>query len=180
MAEQPCIYRREVPSLAGVAEILQTYADRLAWLYTESEAGVELTAYRSPEAGLTHGRAFGPKLEIRWEQTASGFDLLLLTEIPLNPAGWQVLLDPGSLEAEESTILLWGTHIRHLEHPHYLAGKTGEAWIETRLPRPLKYPVAGSPRWVKAGVVIYRQAGRPILTRLAGVEGGEDEPSVLW
>ena len=180
MCEPPCIYRRNVASFAEVVDILEIYADRLAWLYTESEAGVELTTYHPPEAGWMHGRAFGPKLEIRWEQTAVGFDLLLLTEIELKPTGWHPLPGSNALETVESTILLWGTHISHLEYPHRLAGQNGETWIETRLPRPLKYPVAGSPRWVKAGVVIYRRAECPLLTRLASVEGGEDEPPVLW
>jgi hypothetical protein len=107
-----------------------------------------------------------------------------LTEGDTQPVdGWRTLEDENlqSDAADPPTqVLLWGTHISQLAYPHHLAGEEGDAWIETRIPRPLKYPVEGAPRQVKANVIVYRNQGRPVLTRLVSLEGEKDEPRPLW
>jgi len=196
VSERPHLYHRFVApeELAATLEALRaTYV--LDYLYWESEATIELTAYRTPDPAWSHGRAFGPSLEVRWQRTGEGFEMLLLTERPLPlPQGWQPLPEataggqgeadtpfpyPDSVDSP-AQVLLWGTHIRHLQHPHRLAGGEGDVWIETRIPRPLRYPVRGAPPWVKARVITYRYRGRPVLTRLVSLEGEKHEPETSW
>jgi hypothetical protein len=187
MSEPRLYYQRRV-SAGGLADAVGAFKEDLKYLYFESEATIDLVAY--PEKfspAWTHGRAFGPKLEVRWQRVGDGFDLLLLTETDLDlPSVWQAISEnedvtphPDSADPP-SQVLLWGTHISQLERPHRLAGRQGEAWIETRIPRPLIYPVQGAPRWVKAEVIVYRYRGRPLLTRLVSLEGETNEPQPLW
>lgn len=164
--------RMPVNSLQG---ILNTFQARLKYLYLESEATIDLIAYAPFQSSWTHGRAFGEDMELRWDRDEQFYDLLLLTESSLSlTSEWQpVAVD---LSVEPGQVLLWGTHVSHLDQHHRLAETEGNAWIETRIPRALTYPVAGSPRWVKANVIIYRQQGQPCLTRLVSLEGEEHEP----
>ena len=172
------LYQCQVPK-DKLQAVVDVFAAELDYLYMESEATIELTTYALPSPTWLHGRAFGATLEIRWESVGEAFDLLLLTEIDREiPAGWALISD--NLSSETSQILLWGTHIDHLEKSHHLAGEANDAWIETRLPRPLNYPVSGAPRWVKANVVIYHRHHQPVLTRLVSLEGETHEPQPLW
>lgn len=179
---RPYLFQCHVPpeALSGAVE---AFKGRLTYLYFESESTIDLQAYRPPDPSWTHGRAFGPELEVRWDKTAEGFDLLLLTEMELEPsAGWERVTAPLPVPdvAVSSQIVLWGTHVSKLRYPHRLAGGTDSAWIETRIPRPLDYPVAGTPTRVRASVMVYQSQGKPLLTRLVAVEGDEDEPETLW
>jgi hypothetical protein len=183
MSEELRLYRRHVTA-DGLEEAVGAFKDKLKYLYFESEATIELMDYRPPEPAWTHGRAFGPELEVRWQRVRDGFELLLLSEQLPQPPGWEPVaggtpLPPDSADPP-GQVLLWGTHISQLQQPHHLAGGQGDAWIETRIPRPLEYPVSGAPRWVKARVVVYRCQGRPVLTRLVSLEGEKDEPQPLW
>jgi hypothetical protein len=188
MSEHPRLYQRHAPA-DGLKEAVEALhkAFRLEYLYFESEATIELVTYRAPDPAWTHGRAFGPKLEVRWQRAGDGFDLLLLTETDLRlPAGWLAITQNGGLlpypDAADppGQVMLWGTHIGQLEQPHRLAGGEGDAWIETRIPRPLRYPVQGAPKWVRARVIVYRCQGRPVLTRLVSLEGGSNVPEPIW
>jgi hypothetical protein len=186
MSERPRLYQRRVPSTI-LRDAVEVFRDDVDYLYLESETTIELIDYQTPDPIWTHGRAFGPKLEVRWQQAGDCFDLLLLTEADIQlPKGWQavpqndkVLPHPDSADPP-GQILLWGTHVSRLERPHHLAGGEGNVWIETRIPRPLKYPVSGAPPRVCARVIVYRYQGRPVLTRLVCLEGEENEPQPLW
>ncbi|MGD9101344.1 MAG: hypothetical protein PVF45_12765 [Anaerolineae bacterium] len=186
MSECPRLYHRRVPS-AKLAAALEAFEDDFEYLYFESEATIELLAYRPPDPAWTHGRAFGPRLEVRWQRAGDRFDLLLLTETAISlPPGWEAISQgddfiPHPDSADTSAhVMLWGTHVSQLEQPHHLAGGEGDVWIETRIPRPLRYPVPGSPKWVRARAVVYRCQGRPVLTRLASLEGGSHVPEPIW
>jgi hypothetical protein len=186
MSECPRLYHRYVPP-SELAVAVDAFKSELQYLYFESEATIEVTPYQSPDAAWVHGRAFGSELEVRWQRVADGFDLLLLTETDISlPPGWEALpKDDGLLPNPDSAdsgrqVMLWGTHISQLEQPHHLAGGEGDVWIETRIPRPLRYPVGGSPKWVRARVVVYRCQGRPVLTRLVSLEGGSNVPEPIW
>ena len=184
MSETPYLYCCHKPA-DELAATVEAFRDRLQYLYFESESAIELLPYRSPDASWSHGRAFGAELEVRWDRAKDGFDLLLLTEKPWpSLPGWEPLPGSGHVPIPDSAapgqILLWGTHISALEHPHRLAGDTGNASIETRIPRPLAYPLSATSRRVRARVMVYRCRERPILTRLVAVEGDDDEPAVLW
>lgn len=178
MAQTARLYQRRAATDALPAAV-DALAAALDYLYFEAEETIELIPYAPPDPVWLHGRAFGPTLEVRWDQVDEGFELFLLTETtPDLPAEWTLVSD--AFVGQSSQILLWGTHIDYLEQPHHLAGETGRAWIETRLPRPLDYPVSGGPRWVKANVVIYYRHSRPVVTRLATLEGETNEPQPLW
>lgn len=185
MSERPSLYCRRVAP-GELAAALKVFESSLRYLYFESETTIDLLAYRPPDPAWTHGRAFGAEMEVRWQRVGASFDLLLMTEreLPL-PDGWVGLEDASQLPCPDSAdppgqILLWGTHISHLDTSHYLASKGGNAWIETRIPRSLHYPLDGTPRWVKANVIVYRCQGRPVLTRMVGLEGEEyDEQQAL-
>lgn len=186
MSERPRLYSRHVSTDQLVATV-EAFKDQLKYLYSESEATIDLAAYHAPDPMWTHGRAFGSQLEVRWQQVRTGFDLLLLAETDLAAEGWQVVSEnqdtlavPDAIDPP-SQVVLWGTHLSRLRYPHRLAGRQGNAWIETRIPRPLEYPVPDQPQWVKARIIVYRCQGRPVLTRLVGLEGEEDyERPALW
>ncbi len=184
MSEQPQVYHRRAAADEWV-DVVDGFKDKVRFIYAEEPADLHLINYHRPQASWTHGRAFGPTLEVRWSHRRDGqVDLLLLTEGEPCPQGWEstpVAEDEGPLDvdmAEESTVLLVGTHRRHLASSHRKAGQdVPHEWIETRIPRPLVYPLPETPepaRWVQLRVKVYRAAGRPVLTRMLDVEGTSD------
>ncbi len=186
MNRRPHLYYHQV-SAAQLPQMLDDLKSHLSYLYWESESAIELVEYQTVDAAWSHGRAFGPELEVRWQAAGNGFDLLLLTESDLTlPEGWRSVEADDALPIPDTAdpqgyAMLWGTHLSQLQRPHRLAGEDGDAWIETRIPRMLRYPVNGKPKWVRAQVIVYRSAGRPVLTRLAGLEGVyENEQPALW
>jgi hypothetical protein len=178
MSGRAFLYFRSVPA-DELAAALAPFADRLRYQYVESDATIELGIFTAADPTWLHGRGFGPTLEIRWQRSGTSFDLLLLTESALAvPPGWEDLAQDRALPqpdavALEEQVLLWGTHVSRLSRPHRLAGDTDSAWVETRIPRALRYPVDTAP-WVKARVAVYRYRGRPVLTRLVDLEGEYD------
>lgn len=109
------------------------------------------------------GRAFSVTAELRWKRTAKGsFALLLLTEDQQKvPRGWEPVGDGWSVlphDGKES-IRLWGEWRKELS-----------SWVETRIPRVLNYPVAGTPETVQISWAEYRDGqGSPRLMRLKEV-----------
>jgi len=185
MSEQPRVYHRRVAAKDWI-DVVNSFKDKVAFIYAEEPADLYLTEYRRPQPGWTHGRAFGPTLEVRWSRQRDGqADLLLLTESEPCPKDWTpipVAIDERPVEidvAEESTVMLVGTHRRHLASTHRKAGQdVPHEWIETRIPRPLVYPLDETPepeRWARLRVIVYRAAGRPVLTRMVDMEGTNDE-----
>jgi hypothetical protein len=185
MGGQTQVYHRRVAADVWI-DVVDAFKDKVKFIYAEEPADLYLTNYRRPEASWIHGRAFGQALEIRWSRRCDGqVDLLLLTESEPCPPDWASIPmaeDERPLEvdeAEESTVMLVGMHRRYLASTHYKAGQdVPHEWIETRIPRPLVYPLDETPspeRWARLKVVVYRAAGRPALTRMVDVEGTSDE-----
>jgi hypothetical protein len=182
-SDAPHLYQRRV-SPDALANVVDALEREVEYLYLESETTIDLVRYpHALDSTWTHGRAFGPRLEVRWQKAGDEFDLLLLTEAELETLdGWQAVERDGPVVPFPDSadppgqVMLWGTHVSHLQQPHRLAGGKTNAWIETRIPRALEYPIPGTPRWVKARVIVYRLRGQPVLTRLAGLEGEQDEP----
>jgi hypothetical protein len=157
----------------------------LKFIYAEEPATIHLTAYRRPDPYWSHGRAFGPDLEVRWSRRRDGkVDLTLLTESDLpEQVDWQPipLLENASatLEAvvEDGRVMLRGVSRRHGKSPYGGDPKAPNEWTESRIPRPLAYPVdAGDPprRWARLSVRTYRVNGCPLLTRMVDLEVTSD------
>ncbi len=181
MEGQPQVYHRRVAANKWIS-VVDGFKNRVEFIYAEEPADLHLTGYCCPEASWSHGRAFGPTLEVRWTLRYDGqVDLLLISEREPCPEGWEpvsVAGDEGPLEVDESKkskwVMLVGTHRRHLASTHRKAGQeVPHEWIETRIPRPLVYPLpekSKPKRWARLKVIIYRAASRPVLTRMVGVE----------
>lgn len=140
------------------------------WFYAEQESGVVFewaTTFNVPE-NLSTGHLFGGRFEARWQRThADSFDLQLCSEGDFEP---EQALTALTFEATDTTILLWGTHVSGLKNTHRLVDMEGEdIWVETRIPRPLRYPVEGSPFRVQIRAVGYSREGVLITTRWKGL-----------
>ncbi|MGQ9626630.1 MAG: hypothetical protein ACUVV0_06970 [Anaerolineae bacterium] len=145
---------------ADLAATLAPFDGELKYAYVESMAEAELVRYGEwGDYGLafwTLGRAFGPELEIRWEREGGDYNLLLLSEKEdFAPEGWRKV-EEAEVD-EERKIFLWGTY-RQRERK----------WIETRIPRPLRYPVEGNGR-VCILACDYIKDGMTIMTRFREV-----------
>lgn len=186
MDGQPKVYHRRVAADAWI-DVVDGLKQKfeLKFTYAEEPANLHLAKYHRPQANWTHGRAFGPTLEVRWSHRRDGqVDLLLLTESEPCPQGWESIPvaegeKPLEVDAvEESKVMLVGMHRRHLASTHRKAGQdVPHEWIETRIPRPLVYPLPETPnpeRWAQLRVRVYRIAERPVLTRMVDVEGTND------
>jgi len=203
MTAQPHVYYCRVPP-DGLFGVVDGFKEKLCFLYFETAATMDIVWYLSPERaaeaderhrrpdpGWLHGRAFGKALEVRWERQGDDCHVHLLSEAVLSlDDGWEEV-DFGRdekgqpvLKADaESSILLWGTHRQYLRPPHSQAAagdNVPHEWIETRIPRPLRYPVDEATPFVEAVVVNYRIGGGVVLSRLKGLrrhsprEEGED------
>lgn len=175
MAEGPHAYYRKVPEseLAGLIE--EQFGNTLRFVLFERVDDIGLTDFSRPDPRWLRARAFGDDLELRWSKQEDGYDVNLLTEEEMSLDGWEEV--PFGLDDSEPTeILLWGTHRKYLPSTHIQAGEdVPDEWIETRIPRPLKYPVNGSPPFVKISAVNYKAGGQTLLTRMKSVEkGGSD------
>jgi len=185
MNRQPHVYHRRVADEEWI-NVVDGYRDELAFIYAEEPADLYLEAYRRPEARWTHGRAFGEALEVRWSRQRDGtVELLMLTERDIDAEQWEPVAvaedDGASLTVdavEESSVLLAGTHRRRLKSAHRKSGEeTPHQWIETRIPRPLVYPLPEKPhpeRWAQVKVLVYRAQGRPVLMRMVDMEATDD------
>ena len=185
MSKQPRVYHRRVTADAWI-DVVDGFRDKVEFIYAEEPADLYLTEYRRPESSWGHGRAFGPALEVRWTRRYDGqVDLLLLSEREPCPEGWEPVSVAGGEEPLEvdrakgsKQVMLVGTHRRHLASTHRRAGQdVPHEWIETRIPRPLVYPMPETPNpehWVRLNVLVYRAAERPVLTRMVGREETSD------
>ena len=145
MADEPSgrVFRA---ALAGESSGRDALAGMLKERFDESAVAIvrrlndaEFVEFRPAEAerlleDWTEGQLFDPKSEVRWRQADDGYDVLLLTESNDLPMGFRELRDSPFTVVEPSSkethgFLLWGTtHDR-------------DGWLETRIPRYLRYPV---------------------------------------
>lgn len=175
MAERAFVCKRRYEGDDLAAE-LAPFAEELKYAYVERMEDVALVYFEDLEdvGRWSQGRAFGPDLEIRWERDGDGYELLSLTEREdLSPSGgdWQAV-EAGIDGLEERAVLLWGTHRHHLPSTHRQYSESEEVpdeWIETRIPRPLRYPVEGGPAHVRIAALDYQRQGVTVLTRFREV-----------
>lgn len=187
MSAVPFLYGQRLPADQWVAAVDRlNRGGALHFIYAEEPAAIYLESYRQPVPHWTHGRAFGPDLEVRWTRRRAGqVDLALLTESPLpereqKDAGWQpipLLADgaPATLDAqvEDGGVMLLGVSRRHEKSPRGGDPSAPNEWTDSRVPHPLVYPVrAEDPpqRWVRLKTKTYRANGCPLLTRMLGME----------
>lgn len=119
-------------------------------VYAERESGVflekfDLETMLNDLPDFTYGKIFHEKVELRWQYLENQvYEIQVLTETPDEV---RTLLNYKQLarlsfDAEKHKVLLWGTHVQHLEDDHDLKTSNEDVWIETRIPRGLSYPVA--------------------------------------
>jgi len=164
------IYTHKDITLDALQKLL---CSELKWAYVSrlDEARMLPCATDLPELWPC-GRAFGPKQEVRWQQTGEHYHVDVLTE---TPNGFSA--DDGWMRAanmidgiNEREILLWGELGEHSDSP--------EVWIEMRIPRPLYYPVDDLQRALLRVVVQgydYTAAHIPVATRWAVLK--QDRPT---
>jgi len=175
MSEGPHAYYRHVQE-NELAPLVETqFGDSLGFVLFERVDDIGLTDFSRPDPRWLRARAFGDDLELRWSKQDNGYDVNLLAEEETSLDGWEEVA-LGLNESESTVIMLWGTHRKYLPSTHMLAGEdVPDEWIETRIPRPLKYPVTGSPPFVEICAVNYTADGQTLLTRMKSVEkGGSD------
>ena len=166
---------------------LGEFSAALTTIYLESETRVvlaPLTDFLGPRILLPPvrwltGRAFGPTLEIRWHLDGDQFAAVALTENGPLPENWQdspwnKLLDPDTRPRD---VLLVGVNSIALPRDHalYNAQPQGGLWIDTRIARPLNYPVSDpKARRVVLRCVDYLSHGLVVLTRLCALAAYKD------
>lgn len=161
-------YRRRSPATPDqLSQLLHEQPGTPAWRLQEEMDALEFELAGDhwlatlPASLWSQGRVFGPRAEVRWWITGSGsYNILILSEAPLElpPNDWQdLLMEAGGIY----NLSLWGE--RKHNDPY---------WIETRIPRPLRYPL-GEAEWQRHPlpyVVVeardYAQNGIVRLTRL--------------
>ncbi len=124
----------------ALAELLAAQFDQAAVAVVRRVDWAEFVSFNPAEADAlleswTEGRLFDSRSEVRWRATDGTYDVLLLTEQGECPLGFGELggagtpfdvVHPSSDDAHG--FLLWGTD------------STPAGFIETRIPRLLKYP----------------------------------------
>src|SRR5260221_6218919 len=177
---------RIVTAMLDEADLRRTLNEsrgELTTIYLESETRIVLAPlgdFLGPKISLPPvpwltGRAFGPKLEIRWNMDENRFEAAALSESGNLPNGWQdspwnSLLDQ---ETRQRDVLLVGVNSIELPQDHtlYRAKPEGGLWIETRIPKPLYYPVDDAKaKRVMLRCVDYLSRGLVVLSRLTGFD----------
>lgn len=95
-------------SAASLAQLLASLRPQLPYAIVESSAAIAFLASDEPIAPTQwpNGRAFGPRLEIRWELCGDGAHVMLVCNACL--AAWQEYLDLASCETVQRFYYLWG------------------------------------------------------------------------
>ncbi|HET91573.1 MAG TPA: hypothetical protein ENN99_12675 [Chloroflexi bacterium] len=127
------IYTHRNVSLDALRDLLRS-GPKWAYVSRLDEAQIVRCDSGLPES-WQHGRAFGPKREVRWQKIDDHYRVDVLTEdsnVFSPDEGWKRTA-PDVDGFRERTILLWGELGEHPDSP--------EEWIEVRIPRPLHYPV---------------------------------------
>jgi len=126
-------------------------------------------------AKYERGRVFCADCELRWERADAAFRAVLVGSAqPFAPFAPAPELDLSGAQAETRKYFLWGLRIEDSDLP--VVGVTragrGEPYLEMRIPRVLRYPVAGAKRRTRLVVCEYidPKTGSVLYSRLTGVE----------
>jgi hypothetical protein len=160
----------------GFAALLSHQASFLKYAYCESETRVELTYFQPHLAELpdwTAGRAFGAKLELRWQRDDLHYELQALIEDHLSGfGGWQHAPINARLDAtaRERFVKLGGINVDKLPIDHVLYDPKGGAWADARSARLLRYPTGDAhAERLRLRCLDYTIAGYTILTRMVEI-----------
>jgi len=177
MSERPSVYHARWPAEQWVSAVNQLSQNgALQFIYAEEPANIYLERFRLPDPRWTHGRAFGPTLEVRWSKRYDGqVDVTVLTESTLTlGSNWRRVedWDKTNVVAEDGTTMLLGVFKQHRMAPGGGGPNAPAEWADARVPHPLLYPVQATPndRWARLKVKTYRVNGCPVLTRMVNVE----------
>jgi hypothetical protein len=171
---------------SGLRQTLVAFNADLRYIYLESETRIvlaPLSDFVGPKITLPPvrwlvGKAFGPSLEIRWRLEGDQFETIALTESGAGPTGWKEsawnpLLDPAP---RPRNVLLAGVNSIALPSDHvlYNAQPQGGLWVDSRIPRPLYYPLP-DPKARRAVLrcVDYLSRGLVVITRLCDLAAYE-------
>lgn len=157
-------YRRGGPDV--LKGLLEQKAQRLEYVIEERLEDIQFERMKWPLGDFWPlGRAFGPQLEVRWREVEPGkYDLLVLSEKDegLGDSWEQETHEVRTTDAENRPLkaYLWGTY----------KGNQG-VWIETRIPRELKYPLDSPQDFAYLETAEYSRGGMVRFTRFRGVKG---------
>ncbi len=166
------LYSKNVP-LFEVGSSLSESSTLFSYLIQESQSEIRFDCFGVPEEDWQpweRGRAFGPELEIRWQEMGEQlFQLLALSDVPrheFDRKGWK----RKEVEAGgDGRIYLWGRHRSFLTG---MEEKNGiQEWLQAGIPRVLQYPLDMPLEFVYIQTRMYRRNGVLILTRFCGIEG---------
>lgn len=121
------------------------------------------------------GRVFCADRELRWERVDGDFRAVLVGGgQPFGPFAPAPELDLSGAQTDTRRYFVWGLRIENSDLPVVgvqRAGR-GEPYLEMRVPRVLRYPVAGAKRRTRLIVCEYidPKTGGVLYSRLTGVE----------
>ncbi|MBL7183265.1 MAG: hypothetical protein ISS50_02320 [Anaerolineae bacterium] len=156
-------YRRDGPDV--LKALLRGYARRLEYVIQERLEDSRFVRTNDWSMGdlWPRGRAFGPELEVRWWEVEPGrYGLLVLSEKDEGlKDGWTQETHEVRSTAEDRPlkVYLWGTH------------KGQGVWIETRIPRELRYPLDSPQDFAYLEIAEYSRDGMVRFTRFRGLKG---------
>lgn len=182
---RPRVYNHWHPSTHTTAFVNAVELDNLVteelpdlrWAYLERETGEQCVQLTSIDAAVpsdyTSGRAFSMDYELRWQAVGSdAFSLQLFSEQPANREDFVELpYDFDSVQPAPYSMLLMGTLAETLKEEHYWSGSRDLIWIETRVPRPLEYPMGEPVRQVSVLARDYCVNGIVVATRWLDLQG---------
>lgn len=163
------VYYRPQAGVGLLQGLVRTHEGVLHWVMDERVDGdrfVRLAEWADRQP-WQQGRCFGPQLEIRWRATGpDGYELWLLTESNAVTVGegWECRV--YCADDQVRTMYLWGRW-----RTFYRAYGAKQAWIETRVPRALPYPLTADKEGahVVMHIMEYRDQGMVRFTRLYDV-----------
>lgn len=165
---------------AALAQIIQQQPLE-SWIYLENdyplhdEYAVHLKFRRdavNPEQ-YSVGRIFNEDFEVRWQRQADGaITTHLLCERELDLQDEFMLVE--TFDVDDGSVFLWGTHTSYLKHKHDFIIQANNIWLETRIPRPLEYPLPNAVKspyvHVKTRRYYQLKTGISYITRWLAIE----------
>lgn len=146
---------------------LEELVRRTTWAYGENEMQTVLTFSKALAlSDYPVGRAFSASYEVRWNGRQSEFySVQVLVDAPWHDERFTQVREFAE-RGPDYSLLLWGEYV----------GRDGEdngIWAETRIPKPLFYPVEGQSGYAYLQVCDLYENGQVATTRWLGVTGSQ-------
>lgn len=138
-------------------------------------------------AAYTSGRLFQRSFELRWEQWDALFQVVYLgserNRAALHDFNLKEdttfchLVEDEKLEYREKKYYLFGEQMEENKQREGAQTTYGKSFVEPRIPRPLYYPVQGSPKYVQLVVreYIYKETGQVEYFRFQALEPATEQ-----